>query len=265
MNVIPLFKSHYSFRSILTLEGKGETAKLATESKRDPLLAADSIIDIAAENDLKHVFLVEDGMSAFLEAEMNCRKAGLSLNFGLRLTQTKALSVKDDASRRTDSKIVIFARNTAGYKRLIKIFTLAATEGFYYEPRIDVGGLEKHWNEDDLLLAIPFYDSFLYYNTLTFRTIIPEFAGKPTFLVEDNGMVFDQSIKLAIEKFDPDSEHARVQAKSIFYKTRADFRAYQTYRCIRNRSTLSKPQLDHFSSDEFCFEAWKEQNALPAL
>lgn len=263
--VIPLFKSHYSFRSILTLEAQGDTAKLATENKRNPALAADSILDIAKEEKLEELYLVEDSMSAFLEAYLNCKKAKIQLNFGLRLTVTKNMYVKDDDSRKTDSKIVIFARNQDGYKRLIRISTKAATDGFYYEPRIDYESLAREWDDKELIYCIPFYDSFIYYNTLTFRSIVPIFPGTPRFLIEDNNLVFDESILLAIDKFDPEGQYDRIPAKSIFYKDRADFKAYMTYRCIRNRSTLSKPQLDHFASDEFCVEAWKEQNELPLL
>ena len=52
--------------------------------------------------------------------------------------------------------------------------------------------------------------------------------------------------------------------KSIYYKNKKDVKALQTYKCITGRSfgnkTLSKPNLDHFGSNEFCFESWKEKN-----
>jgi len=262
MHVIPLFKSHYSLRSILTLEEAGETVKQATKEKRNPALAPDSILDICIDNKITDVFLAEDGMSAFLEAYFNCKKANLSLHYGLRVTVTGNITEKSEESRRTDSKVVIFARNAEGYKRLIQISTCAATEGFYYEPRIDAPSLERFWSPD-LLYCIPFYDSFIYYNTLSFRSIVPAFPADPIIFIEDNGLPFDESIKKAIDLFDAKGQFERVLTKSIYYKQRADFTAFQTYKCIRNRSTLNKPQLDHFASDEFCFEAYLEQvNAL---
>lgn len=260
MNVIPLFKSHYSRRSILTLEEAGLIEKLAKENKRNPELAPDSILDICVKNGLKELFLVEDGMNAFLEAYLNCQKAKINLRYGLRITMASDASIKSDEARRGEAKIVIFALNSEGYKRLIKISTHAATEGFYYEPRTDLKTLSENWNDECLALCIPFYDGFVHYNSLTFRSVVPQFVGKPTFFVEDNDLPFDDSIRKGIEKFDPKAEFERVRVKSIYYKDREDFRGYQTYRCIHNRSTLSKPNLDHFSSEEFCFESWKEQN-----
>ena len=45
-------------------------------------------------------------------------------------------------------------------------------------------------------------------------------------------------------------------------KDKEDVLAFQTYKLICNRRIgrtydLSNPGLDHFGSDEFCFESWK--------
>jgi len=64
MEVLPVFKSHYSIgRSILTLEDEDI-------SENDP----DSIIDIAKKNNIKDLFLIEDNMSSFLQAYTNSKK-----------------------------------------------------------------------------------------------------------------------------------------------------------------------------------------------
>ena len=80
--MIPLFKSHYSLgRSILTLEDKPE---------RDGY--PDSIIQIAKQNKLKEIFLVEDNMSSFLEAYTNCKNNNIKLNYGLRISVTESMA-----------------------------------------------------------------------------------------------------------------------------------------------------------------------------
>jgi DNA polymerase III alpha subunit len=58
-----------------------------------------------------------------------------------------------------------------------------------------------------------------------------------------------------------ETEGAEVQkTQSIFYKLKKDFKAYLTFRCINNRSTLERPEINHMTSDEFCAESWKEKN-----
>ena len=250
MNSIPLFKSHYSKgRSILTLEKPDSV---------DPN-GAQSIIKIAKDHRLKELFLVEDNPSGFLQAFINCEEQNIQLNFGLRITIAGNMLQKDEETFATQSKYVIFAKNKSGYKRLIKIYSKAAKDGFYYEPRIDFKNLKYIWSEKDLTLCVPFYDSFLHKNSLHDHICQPDFDfTSPVFMNEDNDNFIDVLIKNKIRDFCKD-KHEVLDAKSIFYHKREDFKAYLTFRCINQRTTLDKPNFDHMTSREFCFESWKEK------
>jgi DNA polymerase-3 subunit alpha len=243
--MIPLFKSHYSLgRSILTLEDKDE--------KDD---YPDSIIQICKENKMKELYLVEDNMSSFLEAYSNCRKNKIKLNYGLRISVTESMSDKSEESKTKSSKIILFFKNKEGYQQLTKLYSIAAKEGFYYEPRLDYETISKNWT-DDLILCIPFYDSFIFNNTLKNSLCIPQFDfTKPIFFIEDNDLPFDSLVKQKALSFAEKNGLKIYKAQSIFYNLREDFKAYLTFRCINNRSILNKPNLDHMSSNEFCFES----------
>jgi DNA polymerase III subunit alpha len=260
MNVIPLFKSNFSIgRSILTLEKSG--------SSEDS--GADSIIDLALANGLKEVFLVDDTMSGVLEAYKNCVAAKLKLIYGIRLNiyHDEDISVKTEESLSRQAKYIIFAKNFPGYQRLIKIFSCAAKEGFYYEPRINFKKLKEFWSEQDLNLCVPFYDSFLFNNSLMFSSCVPDFSFiNPTVFIESNDLPFDDVIRARAESYAKSANLPLVKAKSVFYAQREDFKAYLTYRCLCNththkRADLNRPELPHMTSKEFCLESWKEQNA----
>ena len=248
--MIPLFKSHYSLgRSILTLEDKDE--------KDD---YPDSIIQICKENKMKELYLVEDNMSSFLEAYSNCRKNNIKLNYGLRISVTESMSDKSEESKTKSSKIILFFKNKKGYQQLTKLYSIAAKEGFYYEPRLDYETISKNWT-DDLILCIPFYDSFIFNNTLKNSLCVPQFDfTKPIFFIEDNDLPFDSLVKQKALSFAEKNDLKIYKAQSIFYKERKDFKAYLTFRCINNRSVLNKPNLDHMSSNEFCFESIHQRN-----
>ena len=248
--MIPLFKSHYSLgRSILTLEDKDE--------KDD---YPDSIIQICKENKMKELYLVEDNMSSFLEAYSNCRKNNIKLNYGLRISVTESMSDKSEESKIKSSKIILFFKNKKGYQQLTKLYSIAAKEGFYYEPRLDYETISKNWTED-LILCIPFYDSFIFNNTLKNSLCIPQFDfTKPIFFIEDNDLPFDSLVKQKALSFAEKNDLKIYKAQSVFYKERKDFKAYLTFRCINNRSVLNKPNLDHMSSNEFCFESIHQRN-----
>ncbi|MAH46116.1 hypothetical protein CMI37_09805 [Candidatus Pacearchaeota archaeon] len=245
--VLPVFKSHYSLgRSILTLENN--------DSDPDE---SDSIFDICEELKLKELILIDHNMSGFLQAYQNSKDLGIKLIFGIRLTICNDMSQKDADSLKTNNKIVILLKNEEGYKRLIRIFSLAARDGFYYEPRIDYKNLKKEWSDEDLSMAIPFYDSYVFKNTLYSNICVPELDfTEPTYFLEDNDLPFDNLIKLKVMNISNKTQ----KTQSIYYKNKEDFKAYLTFRCINNRSTLEKPEIEHMTSDEFCVESWKEKN-----
>lgn len=242
---VPLFKSHFSVgKSILTLEKPSEI------SDADPI----SVFSIAKAHDLKEVCLVEDSMSGFLQAFTNAKSQGIKLVFGYRVTITDDMNERSDASLKKNSKIIIFPKNKEGYEKLIKISTNAACDGFYYEPRIDYKFLKENYS-DDIKIAIPFYDSFLFNNALYGHLCVPDFSFfNPTFFVEDNSLPFDYIISNLVKSYASDKYNI-VKTQSVFYYKKEDFLAYLTFKCINNRSTLSKPNFNHMGSDSFCFES----------
>jgi DNA polymerase III subunit alpha len=251
MKVLPIFKSNYSIgKSILTLEKKGTS----------PEGGADSIIDLALAYNIPTVYLAEDNMSSFLEAYKNVKEAGLKLVYGVRLSFTPDIEEKSDETKHKHCKYIVFARNDEGYKRLVKIYSTAAKKGFYYFPRMDFKTLKTFWDEKDLLLVVPFYDSFLYQNSLTTSVCIPDFSfARPIFFIENNQLPFDEILTKRVLEYCRE-EFDTVNVQSVFYAKKRDFKAFLTFRCLANGSKLDKPELDHFCSNEFSLEGWREKN-----
>jgi len=249
-SAIPLFKSHYSLgKSILTL------AKAGSSETDEP----SSIIDIAKKLNLENLHLVDDSISGFLEAYKSCEDAKLNLRFGLRLTVCDDVDNKTAESREKEHKVIIYILNTDGYYDLIKISTLASIQGFYYYPRIDCKNLKKLWNDKNLHLCVPFYDSYVFKNNLSYSICVPDFSFcNPTYFVEDNNLPFDEILKSKVEEITTDKQPA-VKTQSVYYENKEDFLAYLTFRCISERTTLNKPNLEHCSSNEFCAESFKEK------
>jgi len=180
---------------------------------------------------------------------------GIKLIFGLRVTITEDISDKSEASLKKESKIIIFPKNNAGYKKLIKLSTIASSTGFYYVPRLDYTTLKDNF-DDNLMIAIPFYDSFLFNNSLYGHLCVPDLSFfKPVFFVEENSLPFDHIILDKVNLYAKDKYEIQ-KTQSVFYYEREDFLAYLTFRCINNRTNLNKPNLEHMSSDTFCFESY---------
>ena len=220
--MIPLFKSHFSIgKSILRIEDIYELTK-----------------------DLDEVYFVEDGMTGFLEA---FRKFGERLRFGLRFS-----IYNEDHNEESESKMIAFANGDAGAKELYNLYT--------EESNIKI---TKPWDSTkELEYAVPFYDSFLHKNLTTFSNCVVDLPSNVSFITEDNNLPFDCLIQDKILSYCKNRKNEIVDAKSIFYENREDVLAFQTYKLICNRRIgrtydLSNPGLDHFGSNEFCFESWK--------
>lgn len=252
MSVLPIFSSHYSYgSSILTLEEAGKT------TAGNPV----SICDIAKSNSLKQVVLVEDHIDGFIEAYKNLNKVGAQLVYGVKLCVCDDMSVKDEASLRNESNVVIFIRNSQGYNDLIKLWNRAWTDGFYYQGRIDWKTIKQFWTPN-LAMAIPFFSGFIARNTLTLASIVPDFPvpTKELFLLHEvgSGLPFVSLIEEGVNQFVANSGAHIQDVKSIYYEKASDFPAYVTFRAIHNRAQFSAPRVDHLCSDKFSWEAYKE-------
>jgi DNA polymerase-3 subunit alpha len=244
--MIPFFKSHYSInKSILTLD-----------RDHTPNGGPRSIIKLIKENKIESPFLVDDSLSGFLEAYSNAKDEGLKINFGVRMTYLDSVKDKSKESIENESKIIIFLNDSLSYENLFKIYSKAATDGFYYIPRVDDKILEEFWS-DGLTLGIPYYDSYIFNNHFKISSCSEPFQKcEKVYFIESNNVPFEQSYSPLLKR--SIGEDKLVKSKSIYYENKEDFVAYLTMRCIGKKSSIEKPNLDHMCSDEFSLESYLE-------
>lgn len=254
MNPIPLFSTSASLKQggIFTVEKAG-TAQKAGHSK-GPI----SLCDLAKEEKLSKLHLVESNFVNFMNAFKNLKDTGCDLSFGLKVVVCEDLNDKSEASFKTESKVVLFLKNDDGYKSLIHLYSKAATDGFYYIPRLDWKFLNEMWS-DNLILSLPFYSSFLARNTLSFSSIAPTLPTKPLMLKEvGQELPFDSLLDEAIDRYVQSNSLETQNVKSIYYKNRTDAKKFLIWRCILNRTTWDKPGMEFMSSKEFSWQSYKE-------
>tara|TARA_X000001382_G_C3170609_1_gene179338 strand:- start:604 stop:1293 length:690 start_codon:yes stop_codon:yes gene_type:complete len=228
--MIPLFKTHFSIgRSILRIN---------------------DIDRICTDENIEEIFLVEDTMAGFPEA---FRTFGDKLKFGFRFS-----IYNEDLSDDSESKIIAFPNGDVGAKELYSLYTQS------FDRKIT-----SPWQfTKNIQYAVPFYDSFLHKNLTSFSNCIIDLPSDITFFIERNSLPFDMILEEKIidyitNTFGKVEEYVEL-AKSVYYENVEDVSAFQTYKCICNRqpgrqASLSNPRLDHFGSDRFCIEAWKEE------
>ena len=197
--MIPLFKTNYSIgKSILTVK--------QDKNKDGP----DSVFGIAKEHGMERVVFVEDSLIGFLETLKTSRKEDIDFVFGLRLNCS---SIEGSECQH---KVVIFAKTDDGCKLLNKFYSEAYCNN---DGVLPFSKLKSFWEEKDLKLAIPFYDSFLYNNILTFNSCVLDFDfTSPTFFIEDNKLPFDHLVYRQVKSFCDDNSFEPQTVKSIYYK-----------------------------------------------
>lgn len=224
--MLPLFKTHASIgKSILRIE----------DVKR-----------ISDQNKLDEVYFVEDTMVSFPEA---FRVFGEKLRFGYRF-----FVFNDDESEDSKSRMVVFASGDDGCKELYDLYTRSFNEK-----------LKNPWDDyKNLKFVVPFYDSFLHKNLVSFSNCMPSIPDKINFFVEQNNLPFDQFIEEGVKRCVASSPKRKIiKSKSIYYEKKEDIEAFQTYKVACNRQMgrnfdLSNPNLEAFGSDCFCIEDWEK-------
>lgn len=246
-DIVPIFSSHYSLgRSTLTLEKPEEIVD------NKPI----SIISVAKKYELNEICLVEDNFSGFIESYKNTKDNNIQLKFGLKLVICNDINDKSEESFKSESKVIIWMKNSAGYSDLIRIYSKAACDGFYYIPRLDWKNLQSMFTEN-LILSIPSYSSFLHNNLLKGSECVPDFGKiKPNIFYSRMSLPFDFLIEDSHRNYAKNNGLDLVECHNIRFYSAKQFDSYLTFRCINKRSVLSKPNIDNFGSRTFSFEEY---------
>ncbi len=113
------------------LDGASTTEQIAAKAKEDGASA---------------IALTDHGnMFGAKEFHVACNKAGIKPIIGVEAYVAKrGHLVKESKDDGSGHHLILLAKNRTGYVNLLKLVSVANTDGFYYKPRIDKELLEKH-------------------------------------------------------------------------------------------------------------------------
>lgn len=122
----------------------------------DAISRPEEIVNFAKENGQKAVAFTGHGsMASFILQAKCCRQAGVKPIFGCEVYEVddmwKKESTKDHPEQR--NHLILLAKNQDGFQNLLKIVSLAGTEGRYIKPRIDINEIQKN-NWGDGIIAL---------------------------------------------------------------------------------------------------------------
>ena len=109
-----------------------------TRGKKTPL------VDTLIKKNMPAVAITDHGnMYGAYTLYKQCKNKGIKPIIGCEFYTCS--NMRERTGRNGEfNHLVLLAKNDIGYKNLVKLDSLAFTEGFYYKPRIDIEFLKEH-------------------------------------------------------------------------------------------------------------------------
>lgn len=166
--------------------------------------------------------------------------------------------------------LILLAENNTGYKNLVKLASHAATEGFYYRPRVDKEIL-REYHEGLIALSacvageIP--RAILHNDINRAKELIKEYVdifGRENFFLEIQNHKLDEEAKVrhALKKFSAEMNIPLVATNDSHYVRREDAEFHDLLLCIQTNKTIHDNKRLKFSSDDYYLKSAEEMRDL---
>ena len=205
-------------------------------------------------------------MFGAIELYKECKSMGIKPIIGCEMYVAPRSRFEKEAKVDTEpNHLILLAMNNNGYKNLVKLVSIAYTEGFYYKPRIDLEVLEKY-SEDIIAL------SGCMAGAVARKIIAGDIAGaeetalkyKEIFKdryyleIQDNKykeqMVVNQNLVALSNKLDI----PLVATNDCHYLTKEDYYAHEVLLCIQTKKKMSDEDRMRFETNEFYVKSPEE-------
>ena len=203
------------------------------------------------------------GAISFYEA---CRHAGINPIIGTEFN----IAAKDRHKKNKNNyHLILLAMNDAGYHNLMKLNSIAYTEGFYKEPRIDKKTLARFSSDliclsaciegeiPQLLLSDDYEkakDSACWYKNL--------FGDRYYLELQDHGLEEEKKVNQLLAQLSLELDIPLVCTNDIHYIEKSDWNAHDTLLCIKTKSKKSDKNRRRYQKEQYYFRAPEEMAKL---
>jgi len=164
----------------------------------------------------------------------------------------------------------LLAKDTTGYKNLVKLVTDAHFEGYYYKPRIDKETLAQH--KDGLMvmsgcLASEIPSLLAQDQVDRARDVVDWFKqvfGADNFYLElqNHGLPEQAKVNRHLLKFAGDFGLKCVATNDVHYVRKEHSHAHDVLVCIGTQTTINDPKRMQYAQEQFHLRSAEEMSAL---
>ena len=218
----------------------------------------------AAECEMPSLAITDHGvMYGNLGFYSAAKEAGIKPILGCEVyVATQSRTRRDARLDKEQYHLVLLAKNETGYKNLIKLVSIAFSEGFYYKPRVDKELLAQY--SGDLIALTACLAGEIPTRLGKGETKLAEQSlhdyidifGKENLYLEimDNGLSEQQPVNEALIRLSQDTGVKLVATNDIHYLNAKDAEAHDVLLCIQTNSALDDPKRLRFGTQEFYFK-----------
>jgi len=224
----------------------------------------------AAEYGMPAVAMTDHGvLYGVVEFYEKCRQAGVKPILGCEVyVDPEGHTRRDKGSR--NNHLILLAENDAGYANLVKLVSIANTDGFYYKPRVDhdllaryaqgliassacLGGeipaLLLEGNEEGARQRACFYR---------------ELFGAQNFYLElqHNAIPEQARVNKALIRMSRETGIPLVATNDAHYLNAEDASWHEILLCVQTKSSMSDPKRYRFGAADFYFRSPEEMDRL---
>lgn len=166
--------------------------------------------------------------------------------------------------------ILLIAKNDIGYKNLVKLDSVAYTEGFYYKPRIDMEFLRKH--SEGLIATSACIGGKIpqllingeYEKAKEHAIEMRDLFGADDFYLEvqDHGIPEEKQCNPLLIKIAKEIGCKVVATNDVHYLEKSDAEMHDVLLCVQTGKKVTDENRMKFYSDEFYLKTYEEMEEL---
>ena len=231
----------------------------------DGAIRVKELMKTAKEFGMDAVAMTDHGnMFGAVDFFQSCKKAGLKPIIGCETYM--AAGSRHDRTDRKGYHLILLARDLEGYRNLVRLTSIAHTEGFYYHPRIDREVLKQYSKGLIGMTAclggeIP--QAILKGQADKAKELCLEYAsmfepGMFYLELQENGLEEQRKVNDALIALAKELDLPLVATNDCHYLKREDAYAHEVLMCIQTGKTMEDERRMKHDTDEFYFKRPEE-------
>ncbi|RUM33466.1 MAG: DNA polymerase III subunit alpha, partial [Desulfobulbus sp.] len=232
-------------------------------SMLDGAIRLDDLLSKSKEYGMDAVAVTDHGaMYGALEFYTKAQKRGIKPLVGCEFYISETSHLIHDKTAGHNFHIVLLAMNKTGYQNLMKLASIAQTQGFYYRPRIDQEVLFEHQEGLLALTAclhgqIPWLITHNNMDGARSKALELQhvFGDRLYFEIQENGIKDQTVANQGLMTLARELGIKLVATNDCHYLNREESYAHEVLLCIQTGKTINDPKRFRFSTDELYFKS----------